>query len=46
MAWTETTRARHEQPSGRHACDLISLKWALVTPIIAPSKATGQIPWR
>ena len=42
MAWTETTRARYERPSGRYASDLTDQEWELVAPFLPPPKATGR----
>jgi transposase len=42
MVWTETTRANYERPSGRYTSDLTDHEWALIAPLIPPSKATGR----
>lgn len=42
MAWTEITRGNYDRRSGRYASDLTDQEWALIAPILPPSKTTGR----
>jgi len=42
MAWTELTRRQHDRKGDKYASDLTGAEWALIAPLMPPSKTTGR----
>jgi putative transposase len=42
MPWTDITRAKHNRKSDRYPTDLTDAEWAVVSPLVPPSRAGGR----
>ena len=42
MPWTDITHAKHDRKSDRYPTDLTDAEWAVVSPLVPPSRAGGR----
>jgi transposase len=42
MPWTDITRAEHSRKSDRYPTDLTDAEWAVVSPLVPPSRVGGR----
>jgi hypothetical protein len=42
MAWTELTRRQHDRVGDKYASDLNDAEWALIAPLMPPTKTSGR----